>query len=108
MTRTLIRLMLGGVLVGVTAAATLAQSTTETKKFQVIAVEGNKLVVSLPEGTKELTVPDDFRFMVDGVDENGKAVGHFEATGVRPAFMHRLEAAGVRLPANLFASRRLS
>ena len=66
MTRTLIRLMLGGVLVGVTAAATLAQSTTETKKFQVIAVEGNQLVVKLPEGTKELTVPDDFRFTVDG------------------------------------------
>jgi pilus assembly protein CpaF len=35
-------------------------------------------------------------------------VGHFEATGVRPAFMSRLEAAGVRLPANLFAARRLS
>ena len=66
MTRTLIRLMLGSVLVGVTAAATLAQSTTETKKFQVIAVEGNQLVVKLPEGTKELTVPDDFRFTVDG------------------------------------------
>jgi hypothetical protein len=65
-TRTLIRLMLASVLVGVTAAATLAQSTTETKKFQVIAVEGNKLVVNLPEGTKELTVPDDFRFTVDG------------------------------------------
>ena len=43
MTRTLIRLMLGGVLVGMTAGATLAQSTTETKKFQVIAVDGNKL-----------------------------------------------------------------
>ena len=66
MTRTLIRLMLGGVLVGMSAAATLAQSTTETKKFQVIAVEGNQLVVKLPEGTKELTVPDDFRFTVDG------------------------------------------
>jgi hypothetical protein len=65
-TRTLIRLMLGGVLVGMTAGATLAQSTTETKKFQVISVEGNKLVVSLPECTKELTVPDDFRFTVDG------------------------------------------
>ncbi len=66
MTRTLIRLMLGSLLVGVTAGATLAQSTTETKKFQVISVEGNKLVVNLPEGTKELTVPDDFRFTVDG------------------------------------------
>ena len=24
------------------------------------------LVVSLPEGTRELTVPDDFRFMING------------------------------------------
>lgn len=55
-----------------------------------------------------IIMQDIFRFIVDGVDENGKAVGHFEATGVRPAFMHRLEAAGVRLPANLFAARRLS
>jgi len=54
-----------------------------------------------------IIMQDIFRFMVDGVDENGKAVGHFEATGVRPAFMNRLEAAGVRLPANLFAARRL-
>lgn len=54
-----------------------------------------------------IIMQDIFRFMVDGVDENGKAVGHFEATGVRPAFMQRLEAAGVRLPANLFAARRL-
>ena len=66
MTRSLIRLMLGCMLVGVTATATQAQATTETKKFQVIAVEGNQLVVKLPEGTKELTVPDDFRFTVDG------------------------------------------
>ena len=50
-----------------TAAVTLAQTTTtETKKFEVIAVEGNELVVKLPEGTKELTVPEDFRFNVDG------------------------------------------
>jgi pilus assembly protein CpaF len=55
-----------------------------------------------------IIMQDIFRFHVDGVDENGKAIGHFEATGVRPAFMNRLEAAGVRLPANLFAARRLS
>ena len=30
----------------------------------------------------------------------------FKATGVRPAFMDRLESAGVRLPANLFAARQ--
>jgi hypothetical protein len=29
-------------------------------------VDGNDLVVKLPEGTKEMTVPEDFRFNVDG------------------------------------------
>jgi pilus assembly protein CpaF len=48
-----------------------------------------------------------FKYVQDGVDEDGKAYGHFEATGVRPTFMPRLEAAGIRLPANLFAARRL-
>ena len=33
--------------------------------------------------------------------------GHFESTGVRPACMEQLEAAGVRLPANLFSARVL-
>jgi LPXTG-motif cell wall-anchored protein len=52
-----------------TAGAPLAQETqtsSETKTFEIIAVEGNKLDVRLPEGTKELTVPDDFRFTVNG------------------------------------------
>jgi hypothetical protein len=55
--------------VGVTATASQAQETstsTQTKKFEIVAVDGNKLVVNLPEGTKELTVPDDFRFTVNG------------------------------------------
>ncbi len=68
MTRAAIRFVLCGALVCATAAVTLAQTsaTSETKTFQVIAVEGNQLVVRLPEGTRELTVPDDFRFTVDG------------------------------------------
>jgi LPXTG-motif cell wall-anchored protein len=41
-------------------------TATETKAFQVIDVDGNDLVVKLPEGTKRLTVADDFRFTVDG------------------------------------------
>ena len=39
---------------------------TETKKFEVIAIDGNQLVVKLPEGTREITVPNDFRFTVNG------------------------------------------
>ena len=50
---------------------------------------------------------DIFLFIQDGIDEEGRAYGHFESTGVRPAFMDRLEAAGVRLPGNIFASRVL-
>jgi LPXTG-motif cell wall-anchored protein len=68
MTRAIVRVVLCGALVCLTAGVAPAQTTTtsETKKFQVIAVEGNQLVVKLPEGTRELTVPDDFRFNVDG------------------------------------------
>ena len=68
MTRVIVRIVLSGALLCMTAAVTLAQTTTSsaTKKFQVIAVEGNQLVVKLPEGTRELTVPDDFQFNVDG------------------------------------------
>ncbi len=69
MTRAVSRLVLCGALVCLTAAAASAQTTTTssaTKKFHVIEVAGNALVVKLPEGTRELTVPDDFRFNVDG------------------------------------------
>ena len=44
-------------------------------------------------------------FEKDGVDENGRTKGRFLATGVRPNFMTRLEAAGVRLPASAFRQR---
>ncbi len=68
MTREIVRVVLSGALLCLTAAVTLAQTTTtsETKKFQVIAVDGNQLVVKLPEGTRELTVPADFQFNIDG------------------------------------------
>jgi hypothetical protein len=67
MSRAVARLVLAAVaVVFVAAGVTSAQTTTETKAFEVIAVQGNDLVVKLPEGTKELTVPEDFRFTVDG------------------------------------------
>jgi hypothetical protein len=48
------------------ASAQTTTSSTEAKSFEVIAVNGNHIVVKLPEGTKELTVPEDFRFTVNG------------------------------------------
>ncbi|MCA9024542.1 MAG: CpaF family protein [Planctomycetaceae bacterium] len=50
---------------------------------------------------------DIFLYVQEGIDENGRAFGHFQSTGVRPSCMGRLESAGVRLPANLFSARRL-
>jgi hypothetical protein len=49
-----------------TASAQSTTTSTETKKFEVIAIDGNQLVVKLPEGTREITVPNDFRFTVNG------------------------------------------
>jgi len=54
-----------------------------------------------------VVMQDIFRFIQDGIGEDNRAFGHFEASGVRPSCMPRLEAAGVRLPANLFQNRPL-
>ncbi len=68
MTRSLSRGALAVAIVCLTTVVALAQQSTtaETKSFEVLAVEGNQLVVRLPEGTRELTVPEDFRFTING------------------------------------------
>ena len=50
------------------AGASFAQtsSTTATRKFEVISVDGNELVFRDERGTHQITVPDGFRFTVDG------------------------------------------
>jgi len=48
-----------------------------------------------------------FRYKQLGIDQNGRSFGQFEATGVRPTFVNRLEAAGIKLPSNLFQERTL-
>lgn len=50
----------------VASAQQSTTTTTETKSFEIIAVDGNHVVAKLPEGTKELVVPSDFRFTVNG------------------------------------------
>jgi pilus assembly protein CpaF len=54
-----------------------------------------------------IIMQDVFRYKQLGIDTNGRAHGQFEATGVRPSFVGRLEAAGIKLPSNLFAERVL-
>src|SRR6185369_2689797 len=69
MSRTTIRVVMAAMAVCFTAVTSTAQTTTtstQTKKFEVIGVNGNDLIVRLPEGTREIKVADDFRFTVDG------------------------------------------
>jgi pilus assembly protein CpaF len=54
-----------------------------------------------------IIMQDVFRYRQLGIDQNGRAYGQFEATGVRPSFVNRLEAAGIKLPSNLFQERVL-
>src|SRR6476620_6292146 len=69
MSRVFSKVVLTTAVICLTAVASFAQqqtTTSETKTFEVLAVQGNDLVVRLPEGTREMTVPPDFRFMVNG------------------------------------------
>jgi pilus assembly protein CpaF len=54
-----------------------------------------------------IIMQDIFRFKQLGIDQNGRSFGQFEASGVRPSFVPRLEAAGIKLPSNLFQERTL-
>ena len=52
-----------------------------------------------------IVMQDIFTYNQEGVDENGRAVGFFQSTGIRPTFISRLESNGVRLPASAFRER---
>jgi pilus assembly protein CpaF len=54
-----------------------------------------------------IIMQDIFRYKQLGIDQNGRCYGQFESTGVRPSFVHRLEASGIKLPSNLFQERVL-
>lgn len=49
-----------------------------------------------------IILQDLFRYVQDYIDEKGKSVGHFEATGLQPAFMDKFKMNGVDLPLSLF------
>ena len=54
-----------------------------------------------------IALQDIFLFHKTGVGENGKILGHFRATGIRPKFADRLAVSGVPLPGNLFEEGRV-
>jgi pilus assembly protein CpaF len=71
--------------------------------------DGSRRVSSITEVTsmegEVITMQEIYRFRRRGISAEGKVVGQFEATGVRPTFIERLQLAGVELPPHLFAER---
>jgi pilus assembly protein CpaF len=71
--------------------------------------DGSRRIVSVSEvqGMEGdvITMAEIFGFQQTGY-ENGRVIGRLLPTGLRPKFMDRLEAHGVRLPPNIFGSRR--
>jgi pilus assembly protein CpaF len=68
--------------------------------------DGTRKVTSISEITGMegdiITMQEIFVFEKAGVTQEGKVVGRFRATGVRPKVSERLLAAGIRLPASMF------
>ncbi len=50
-----------------------------------------------------IVLQDIFIFQQTGVNEQGKVLGRFVSSGIRPKFIDRLEAAGIHLDPRLFA-----
>jgi pilus assembly protein CpaF len=68
--------------------------------------DGSRRIVSVTEVTgiegDIVTTQEIYRFRRRGISPEGKIVGQFEATGVRPQFTERLRVSGVELPARMF------
>ncbi len=68
--------------------------------------DGSRRVVSLTEVAgmegEVVTLQDLFVFEKRGLDPDGKVVGRFAATGIRPKFYEKLLSAGIRLRPDLF------
>jgi pilus assembly protein CpaF len=73
--------------------------------------DGTRRITSIVEITGmegQVTATQEiFRFRRKGIAPDGKVIGDFETTGVRPVFMDRLRIAGIELPQELFAEGML-
>ena len=68
--------------------------------------DGSRKVTSISEITgmegDVITMQEIYVFEKMGVTQDGKVIGRFRATGVRPKCCERLKASGIHLPADMF------
>ena len=72
--------------------------------------DGKRKVTSVAEVTgmegDVIQMQEIFRFVRTGMEADGKILGHFEATGLRPRFLDDLQGDGDRIPGPLFRARQ--
>jgi pilus assembly protein CpaF len=68
--------------------------------------DGTRKVVNISEitGLEEsiISMQDIFNFVRRGIGPDGRVIGSFQPSGIRPNFLDRLRVAGIMLPAELF------
>ncbi|HEX8140907.1 MAG TPA: CpaF family protein [Pyrinomonadaceae bacterium] len=68
--------------------------------------DGTRRITSISEVTgmegDTITMQEIFQFERTSVDREGRVVGRFRATGIRPRFAERLKACGLQLPRIMF------
>jgi pilus assembly protein CpaF len=68
--------------------------------------DGQRKLMSVQEITgtegEVVSMQEIFRFEQTGLDAEGRVLGHFTATGIRPRFAQRLQQRGIALPEDLF------
>ena len=50
-----------------------------------------------------IVLQDLFTYVQDYIDDSGRSVGHYEATGLHPAFLEKFKMNGVEIPLTIFA-----
>jgi pilus assembly protein CpaF len=68
--------------------------------------DGSRKCVNISEITgledNIISMSDVFNFVRRGIGPDGRVVGTFQPTGIRPRFLDRLRVAGIHLPADIF------
>ena len=98
--------LMAGMELPVRAVRTQVSSAIDLILQQSRIRDGSRKITYITEvqGMEEDTIilQDLFRYVQDYIDDKGKSVGHFEASGLQPAFIDKFKMNGVDLPLSLF------
>ena len=68
--------------------------------------DGQRKVTSIAEITglegDIIQMQEIFKYVRTGLGPDGTVIGHFQATGIRPRFLHELAAQGIKIPGGYF------